>query len=212
MKTTGTKAELLMRLQNSGNSAIDNTIITINNDISNNNLDGNSNSNSISDIDKITLSKMTVKDLQILCREKKLPVSGNKQSIIDRLVQFDSENNNLNSVNNNVNNNNYVNNNNVNIESNNNSNDSNDSPENNSMYTVYNNMDKKSLIDICRSKCLSSSGTKEQLIDTLMRDDMAANDTVTTEDSFVQCFNEGLRKEIPLYTIQPPAKKYREIR
>ena len=230
MKTTGTKAELLMRLQNSGNSGIDNSINNVNNDINNNNLDinsnnnvnsnGNSNSdrNNDNDSNKIIHSKMTVKNLQILCREKKLPVSGSKQSIIDRLVQFDSENN----VNNNVNDNFSIisnssplanqiekennNNNNNNNENNNNNN------EKNSMYTIYNNMDKKSLIDICMSKCLSSSGSKEQLIDTLMRDDMAANDTVTTEDSFVQCFNEGLRKEIPLYTIQPPAKKYREIR
>lgn len=229
MKTTGTKAELLMRLQNSGNGAIDNTITTIKNDNSNLNLDinsnnnvdnnnSNSNSNSDSNNDKITHSKMTIKNLQVLCREKKLPVSGSKQSIIDRLVQYDLDNNVNNDVSNNINMIGNLSPSNIQIEKENdyksddNNNDSNDSNEKNSMYTIYNNMDKKSLIDICMSKCLSSSGSKEQLIDTLMRDDMAANDTVTTEESFVQCFNEGLRKEIPLYTIQPPVKKYREIR
>ena len=213
MKSTGTKAELLMRLQNSGNSVIERPLKIIDNEIIINSINSNNindNGGSDSNSNKIVHREMTVKALQILCREKNLKVSGKKQEIIDRLVQFELDSNvdnNVNKISNSIemtvesspSKNSEIGVENCNIEI----------SEKSAMYNTYNNMDKKSLIDICMSKCLSSNGSKEQLIDTLMRDYMA--DEEVTEEAFVQCFNEGLRKETPLYTIQAPAKKYREI-
>ena len=248
MKTTGTKIELLMRLQNSGNDVIEipSKIINSdnNNDINNINTIDNNDSNV-----RIEYSKMTLKSLREICREKKLKMSGTKAEVIVRINQYDVENIvvNINNIDSNNIDSNNIDSNNIDsssssssssssfdndmknyslishsvTESENDNNNENNNNENNSskveiveksaMYEIYNAMEKKDLVSACITRSLSPHGSKEQLIDTLIREDDIDSGEEVNEKALIQCYNEGLRAETPLYTIKPPASKYREI-
>lgn len=236
MKTTGTKVELLMRLQNSGNDVIEIPSKIINSDNNNNINNINTIDNNDSNL-KMEYGKMTLKSLREICREKKLKMSGTKAEVIVRINQYEIENIVVNINNNDVNIDissssssidndmkNYSlisnsitesendNNNNNNNENNNiNNNNKVEIIVKNGMYEIYNSMEKKDLISTCISKSLSPHGSKEQLIDTLMREDGIDSGEEVNENALIQCYNEGLRAETPLYTIKPPASKYREI-
>ena len=230
MKTTGTKVELLMRLQNSGNDVIEIPSKSTNSDNNNDTNTINNNNNNNDGNLKIEYGKMTLKSLREICRERRLKMSGKKEEVIIRINQNDIENvvlsiNTINisgssgsNSNSNIDidmKNNSLISNSITESENNNNNESSDNKnemvEKNGIYEIYNSMEKKDLVSTCISKSLSPHGSKEQLIDTLMREDLISVSEEINENAFFQCYNEGLRAETPLYTIKPPASKYREI-
>jgi hypothetical protein len=213
MKTSGTKAELLHRIQ-TGDGNPDEMVKAksapaLTNEYSNEFV--------IEDTGKYEkkLISMTVAELKKICVEKSLKVSGKKAEIIQRIELHDflllpiSER--------------------IPISSKNGDSDSElkiekyentvsdivvqKIPEKSSsaLFRTYDAMSIEFLQDICRSKSLSHFGDKMQLIETLLSDEVEEGSV--SENAFVDFYNEGLRSEVPLLTIlQPPAKKYREIR
>lgn len=212
MKTSGTKAELLHRIQtgegNPDEMVKSKSVPAPSNEYSNEFV--------IEDSGKYEkkLVSMTVAELKKICAEKSLKLSGKKIEIIQRIELHDflllpiSER--------------------IPISKKNGDSDSETKNEkianienivtekipeksSNALFRTYDAMSIEYLQDICRSKSLSHFGDKNQLIETLLSDEVEEGSV--SENAFVDFYNEGLRSEVPLLTIlQPPAKKYREIR
>jgi SAP domain len=213
MKTSGTKAELLHRIQ-TGEGNPDEMVTAKSAPASTNEY---SNEFVIEDTGKYgkKLISMTVAELKKICVEKSLKVSGKKAEIIQRIELHDflllpiseripilSKNGDSDSEVKNEKNENTVAD--IVVEK---------IPEKSSsaLFRTYDAMSIEFLQDICRSKSLSHFGDKMQLIETLLSDEVEEGSV--SENAFVDFYNEGLRSEVPLLTIlQPPAKKYREIR
>jgi SAP domain len=212
MKTSGTKAELLHRIQTGEGNPDE--MVKLKTAPATAPKNEYSNEFVIEDTGKYgkKLISMTVAELKQICVEKSLKVSGKKAEIIQRIELHDflllpiSER--------------------IPISKENGDSDSEMKNKNivadivvqkipdkssSSLFRTYDAMSLEFLQDICRSKSLSHNGDKMQLIETLLSDEV--EDGSVSENAFVDFYNEGLRSEVPLLTIlQPPAKKYREIR
>ena len=88
------------------------------------------------------------------------------------------------------------------------------SDSDNSAASIYATMSDEHLREVCLSKCLSPSGDRSELLETLLGD-IQADESVSapiSEMSFVRRYAEGLRADAPIYAMDPAVKKYKEIR
>ena len=91
---------------------------------------------------------------------------------------------------------------------------SNSNSDTNSAASIYATMSVEFLREACLSKCLSPSGDRSELLETLLGDIQADESLIApvSEMSFVRRYAEGLRVDAPIYAMDPAVKKYKEIR